>query len=175
MTLYGKFMYKHVTHAATYVTKHKILFYILSYTWALIPTLLGWIIWLAVWPFAKYRCKYGTMHIITIGKEWGGLELGTNCIVCDPLGLDIVKHEYGHTYQNTILGPFIIFLGWIPSVIRYHYRHIFAKRIKTKYDDFWYEGSATAIGNYIYKSEWVFADNVGYHFTNGYLDKVGKE
>ena len=150
MTLYGQFMYKHVTHAATYVKKHKILFYILSYTWALFPTLIGWLIWLLAYPFSKFRFNYDTMKVITIGGNWGGLETGINCIIDNHMDLAMIKHEYGHTCQNAILGPFVIFLGWIPSIIRYHYRNIFSKYIKTKYDDFWYEGSATEIGNYIY-------------------------
>ena len=59
------------------------------------------------------------------------------------------NHEYGHTFQNAILGPFFIFIVAIPSAIRYWYRE-FSKKTQPDYDAIWFEGSATEIGNDAY-------------------------
>ena len=61
----------------------------------------------------------------------------------------INNHEYGHTFQNAILGPFFIFIVAIPSAIRYWYQTIREKQNKENkdYDLIWFEGGATDIGN----------------------------
>ena len=47
-------------------------------------------------------------------------------------------HEFGHSFQNAILGPFMIFLVSIPSAIRYWYQTIRESKGKTNkpYDSF---------------------------------------
>lgn len=71
------------------------------------------------------------------------------------------NHEYGHTFQNAILGPFFIFIVAIPSAIRYWYQEIRRRQYKhtTDYDLIWFEGSATDIGNDAYSFDIQKEDN----------------
>ena len=59
-------------------------------------------------------------------------------------------HEHGHGVQNCFWGILFIPVIWIPSAIRYWYRHIryTSKGIKapTSYDSIWFEGDASAVG-----------------------------
>ena len=41
----------------------------------------------------------------------------------------INPHEFGHTFQNCLLGPLFPFMVAIPSAIRYWLREIFPKKI----------------------------------------------
>ena len=62
------------------------------------------------------------------------------------------SHEFGHSFQNAILGPLFIFIVAIPSAIRYWvmtFREKKGKSLKA-YDLIWFEGSATSIGEYAY-------------------------
>ena len=60
------------------------------------------------------------------------------------------KHEFGHTFQNTLLGPFFPILVGIPSAIRYWYQAIRTKQGKQNkaYDSIWFEDAATQCGTY---------------------------
>ena len=129
-------------------------YYLLNFTWGLIPTILGGIPWFFAWMCCGFKSKkfYGRRYLV-VGKDWGGVELGINFIVSDGSGNRTKSHELGHTYQNAILGVFVIFLGWIPSASRYWYRELKYYRRgltpKTDYDAFWYEKCATDTGRKI--------------------------
>lgn len=86
------------------------------------------------------------------GDNWGGLEAGLFIFVANNMGdewyLHTRCHEYGHSYQNALFGPFTIFIVSIPSIYRY-WRNIY--RIKHNIDDVpydlaWFEGSASDLG-----------------------------
>lgn len=159
-TRFGDFMYSWVTPAALFIASKPWLFYLLSFTWGILTTIFGAVIFYFVRIFMKNQIvskgPYGTGKYIMFGNNWGGLECGINILVADKMGSEFtahtMKHELGHTYQNAVLGPFVIILGFIPSVIRYWYRRIKGSS-KTAYDDFWYEGSATYIGELYFKKE----------------------
>ena len=53
--------------------------------------------------------------------------------------------EFGHSVQNCIYGPFMIFLVSLPSVIRYHYRN-FTHKGAEGYADIWFEKQANIFG-----------------------------
>ena len=151
-TKFGNFMYKFLQKATKPLINHIWLYYLLNYTWGIITTFFGWltlgILSLIFIKKTKERGLFGPCCYIMFGNNWGGLELGTNFIIADGMGeewtLHTKCHELGHTFQNAILGPFAIFLVFIPSFIRYWYREI--KGAKVPYDAIWFEGSATDIG-----------------------------
>ena len=158
----GQWMYNWVSSCSLWLSKHNILYWVLMYTWALVPTLLGNIAWWYIKLFSRKKSIVLCGHkYIVLGKSWGGIELGSHFIVCEwgnmkdgELVGKTVRHELGHTYQVAVLGIFVIFLGWIPSVVRYHYRNWKWEKAKKSgktivlpdYDTFWYEGSATYVG-----------------------------
>jgi hypothetical protein len=82
-----------------------------------------------------------------IGEGWGGLELGPMCIVNKNPTQHILDHEFGHSIQNCLFGPFMILIS-LASAIRYWDREI--QKVQGKqlvpYDAIWFEGQATKWG-----------------------------
>ena len=60
-------------------------------------------------------------------------------------------HEFGHTFQNCLLGPLFPFVVAIPSATRYWLREIFPKKEWAPYDGSWFEDAATQCGAYAVK------------------------
>lgn len=99
-----------------------ILFYIASFTWGIIMSLVGLLIILTLMA-AGYKVKtFNSRLYIEIGKNWGGCEFGCVFLCSEGSSLSLKQHECGHGIQNIILGPFIIFLVSIPSMVRYWLR-----------------------------------------------------
>lgn len=131
------------------VSNKKYLYFFLNFTWGLLLTLLGYFLMLILLPFGRIR-RYGYTLYLEFNKrtDWG-FSLGTVFFVGKQADKSMKEHEFGHTVQNAILGPFMIFLVAIPSVIRFWYRNYLysrGKHPKTTYDSIWFEGSATYIG-----------------------------
>lgn len=133
-------------------------FWLFSYTWGIIVTLIGTIVFagLCALGYKPQRNIYG--YAIEIGEGWGGLEMGPFCLVSKNPSQHTLNHEFGHGIQNCCFGPFMIFIS-LASAVRYWYRE-YLVRVKKKsysdlppYDSIWFEGSATQIGN-LYKAKY---------------------
>ena len=140
------------------------LYWLLQLTWGSLSTLVGFFVFLFVAIFKKPKFhRNGYSFILEFGKNWGGLSLGPFAFCGSYYNSDNYwyehtrRHEYGHSIQNIILGPFWLFVIGIPSFIRYWYRNWLynvKKAPLTDYDDIWFEGSATELGErFIYKHE----------------------
>jgi len=96
----------------------------------------------------KFKCEKRDFHgfvYYIVGKNWGGLEFG-DFFICGSDSSDHIKfHELGHGVQNANVGGFTMVLYFIGSGLRYWIRQIGTP--KTKYDDWYYEGNATALGH----------------------------
>lgn len=122
-------------------------------------TVLGWIISLILGIvkifipkkilFKRYHWIYG----ITVGpKWWGGCEMGLMFLRDWGCTEDYLNtHEFGHTFQNCILGPLFPFLVAIPSASRYWLRELFPKKDWAPYDGIWFEDAATQCGKFAHK------------------------
>lgn len=141
--------------AARFLMRHMWLYYILNYTWGIVMTLIGWLTMFFCWMLLSLDVeRYGPSHYVSVGDNWGGLELGVCFLVANNMGeewtLHTKRHEMGHSFQNAVLGPFAILLVAIPSACRYWYQIIARKRGKAFpadwYDSVWFEGSATQAG-----------------------------
>lgn len=135
-------------------------FYLLSLTWGILTTLVGLIVFIFLWVFfranIKIRIIAGRVAVTLTNKAFGGLSLGLFYFI-DKYDFEHTHlHELGHTIQNMYFGPLFFPLIGIPSVIRYHYRKQLRKKgkLKTKYDDVWFEGQATKLG-YKYFDEYI--------------------
>lgn len=137
---------------------HPILIHILNYTWGILTTLVGWIAYGFVRLFLRRNIhsyeRFLHMHVMMYGRNWGGLSLGMVAFISEGMGNEytchVFNHETGHSIQNAILGPLWIFLVGIPSAIRYWYRVIRTRKglDNPPYDDAWWEGSASSLGDY---------------------------
>lgn len=126
------------------------LFYILSFTWGIIMSLIGLLAFISL-IIAQFKPKV-FHHIIyfEVGHNWGGVNLGCFFIVSCDSSYRTLQHEAGHAIQNIMLGILFPFIIAIPSVIRYWYRELKYNRRHitppTRYDAIWFESWATKIG-----------------------------
>ena len=91
--------------------------------------------------------------VFKFGHNWGGVSLGIFTFMCLESKERTLNHEFGHSIQNAIFGPFFIPLVAIPSFIRYQkFNSNIKKGIPNEdYDAIWFEGSATKWGTEIAK------------------------
>lgn len=126
-------------------------FYALSFTWGIIPSLIGGLIILTLLPFGKVRTFHGRVYAV-VGNNWGGLEFGCFFLICKTCANNdyLRAHEMGHGLQNCLWGPLGIFVINIPSAIRYWYRELKYERKgltpPTGYYDIWFEKQASDWG-----------------------------
>lgn len=140
-----------------FLVKHRWLYYLLACTWGIIMTVIGWVISLVL-ALIKLCSKikvnfkiYCWVYSISIGPEyWGGFETGLMFLRDHKSSTALDQHEFGHTFQNALFGPFFPLLVGIPSAIRYWYQIIREKHGKTNkaYDAAWFEDAATQCGKY---------------------------
>ena len=129
----------------------KSLYLILSFTWGLPMTIVGCAVALVLMliGFRPKKFLYGLQFHITKNS---GFSMGPIAIVSKNSSDYLLKHEFGHSIQNCFLGPFMIFVVIIPSVIRFWYREylVVSKKVARdalpSYDSIWFEGTATRLG-----------------------------
>lgn len=96
----------------------RILFYIISFTWGALMSIIGAIVTLILLPFGKQGIYHGRVYT-EIGANWGGLELGCFFICSKNPDEHMKAHETGHGLQNCLWGPLFPLVIGIPSAIRY--------------------------------------------------------
>ena len=131
-----------------------IVYWLISLTWGCLGTIPGLIValGLSMAGYRPHRNGYGA--IFEIGGNWGGFSMG-------PISLcgsyyessrdwyeHTRRHEFGHSIQQLVLGPFQILLVTIPSIIRYWYQRIrTAKGLENvPYDQAIFEYTASKYG-----------------------------
>lgn len=135
----------------------KKIWWVLSLTWGLSMTLVGLItaVVLLILGYKPSPNLYGWYFVV--GKSWGGFNMGPISLVSANPSRHTLNHEFGHSIHNCYFGPFVWFFISIPSAVRYWYREYLVK-IKGKnysdlppYDEAWFEGTATSLGNRYYE------------------------
>lgn len=101
-------------------TWKKIGFYFLSFTWGIIMTFIGCLVFLALIITGHKPYKFYDRIYIKVSDNWGGCELGP-WFICgqNDDSLHLKQHESGHGFQNIILGPLMPFVVSLPSAARY--------------------------------------------------------
>lgn len=128
----------------------KVWYYIISFTWGLPMNILGMIcaLILLITGHKPEKNIYG--WVFRIGHKWGGVNLGVISIISITSHTGTMIHEFGHSIQNCIFGPFMFVFVAIPSAIRYWYRYwlYYKKHIYDlpDYDYAWFESQATMFG-----------------------------
>lgn len=134
-------------------------YYLIEWTWGLPMTLIGLITFLIAKSFGCRTYWYRNAMCIVVPWDFGGLEMGMFFVRGEHCE-SVCAHEYGHSIQNLWWGPLMPFVICIPSGIRYWYREIrysiAHKPCKTKYDDIWFEGQATRLGELAEADKWYW-------------------
>lgn len=131
---------------------HKILFYIISWTWGLPMTLAGMVGAFGLVITKHKPQRWGYCWCFEVGRNWGGLSLGPVIITSRTVTDHARIHEHGHSIQNCLFGPLMLLIVAIPSVIRYWCRKWVVNNGLADlndlpdYDSVWYEGQATKFG-----------------------------
>ena len=130
--------------------KNKFLYYFLNLTWGFPMTFIGILVAIVMLIFGKTPEKHGGCWYFTTNKICGGVNLGLIFIVDEKATEYVMNHEFGHSIQNAIFGPFMLFVVAIPSFTRYWYREFKYNRKNivppTDYYDIWFEGQASSFG-----------------------------
>lgn len=137
-------------------------------TWGLLQTLLGLVLFLIHFRcphdyyYGSIRTKWPTLNGISLGLfiftpneeevSLSGRRLKGKIDVkdrCDRISV----HEYGHTYQSLILGPFYLFIIGIPSLVWSRSKYLQNRRSKLQltYSSLWTEKWANNLGEYSLK------------------------
>lgn len=98
-----------------------ILYYIISFTWGILMTLVGLLVSAVLLICGKRPKRFGMCWYFPVGDGWG-CELGT-CFLADKNETySLMCHELGHSLQNIKYGPLTPFIVSIPSVYRFWLR-----------------------------------------------------
>lgn len=108
-----------------------ILFYIASFTWGALMSIIGLFVGLALTITGHLPKVFHGRLYWEVGNNWGGFTLGC-FIICSKDSTDLLRqHEAGHSLQNIILGPFFPIVIGIPSALRYWLREMKTQKDKT--------------------------------------------
>ena len=156
----GTFLFNLCAKWTKFLVKHRWLYYLLACTWGFIMTIVGLLV-SSVLAIAKLFLKdkitfkpYHWIYSISVGPNfWGGCELGLCFLRDQKSNGNLAAHEFGHTFQNCLLGPLFPFMVAIPSATWYWLRTINpAKYSKKPYDSMWFEDAATQCGLYVIRT-----------------------
>lgn len=131
-----------------------VLYWALSLTWGILPTLAGLAVLGVLVLAGKRPSRNGPGLLVEAGGDWGGISLGPVALsgkysaLSPSYAVHVRRHEFGHSLQNCLLGPFFLFLVALPSVFRWHW---IRSRVRhgepvPEYDSAWFEGQATLWG-----------------------------
>ena len=125
----------------------KILLEIVNWTWCLPQNLVGLIVCLITrGKPAKWLIDGRVYKVYNIKLKIGSASLGKYILLCESHQNDpsVVLHEYGHYYQNLLLGPLTLLVIFLPSLL---WAGIFHDLSGKEYDWFYTERWATNWGN----------------------------
>ena len=117
----------------------KFLFYFWQWTWGLSVNLVGGIAYLICKYIKKYDTdRVGYAYIVLIPWNQGGLSLGLFIFMKKDSPREIWDyntriHEYGHTWQCLLLGPFYWVVVAIPSAIWCNFFEGYRKKNNVSY------------------------------------------
>lgn len=123
------------------------LYYLLQLSWGLLQNILGFILWLFI---SHDECYFYHGAYVKRWHHHSSLALGL-FIFYGHHDERILVHEYGHTIQSIILGPFYLLIIGIPSLLWAtlpYFKHL-RKKKHISYYSLYCERSASKLGRKI--------------------------
>ncbi len=129
----------------------KFLFYFIQWTWGLPVNAVGGLAFLICKMRGNRTEKFENAYITYLNWNAGGLSLGLFLFIKDDFWnrswiYDTRIHEYGHTWQCLVLGPFYWPVIGLPSAIWYHGFEGYRRRKNISYYAFYPEKWANYCG-----------------------------
>lgn len=119
------------------------------FLWGLPQNLVGATIFLFMKHEAIKIQKYNDSVIIFLPGNHGAVSLGMFIFFFSDFGSGteyVIRHEYGHSVQSKILGPFYLLIIGVPSIIWAGFFGKYRRRNKISYYSFWPEKWANKLG-----------------------------
>ncbi|MBQ0064262.1 MAG: hypothetical protein KBT48_00725 [Firmicutes bacterium] len=138
----------------------KILFTLIQWTWALPQTLIGLILY-----FLYRKNSHFSYHgsVVTLWDKPGSISLGFFLFLCaDPYPNvrahtlePMIVHEYGHSIQSLLLGPFYLLIIGLPSFLWANLKvcHTYRKKNNLSYFSLYTETWANKLGEMVTKEK----------------------
>lgn len=129
-------------------TKGK-LFWLLSLTWGLIMTLIGFLFYLInLLTLSTINVKMFKSRIVVRSKIMqGGVSMGLFVFLDTRANDSVLYHEMGHSVQNIVWGVLFLPVIGIPSFVRAAlWNKFLSKRKGANYYSIWFERQATEFG-----------------------------
>ena len=142
-------LYKNGVMETLPMPKSEWLYYFIQFSWGLLANLLGGIIAIVLVCIGFRPYWYGRNFGFALPIN-SGMGLGIFLFGPENASTHLKNHEHGHSIQNLYFGPFFLGMVAIPSVTRFWVRELRIKKgekLKTKYDDIWFEGQASKTGD----------------------------
>lgn len=129
----------------------RFMFYLVQFTWGLPVNLIGGAVFIILRIFKKYRYeKFKNAFITYIPWNQGGLSLGLFIFIADGKSEGWTKniriHEYGHTIQCLLLGPFYWLVVALPSAVWCQFFESYRKKNGVSYYKLYCESWANRWG-----------------------------
>ena len=126
----------------------KFLFYLVQFTWGLPVNLIGGIVYLIYYKKCRHE-KFCNSYITYLPKNWGGSSTGMFIFMCEhdeKWTYNTRIHEYGHTIQCLLLGPFYWLVIGLPSAVWCNFFENYRKKNNVSYYKLYCESWANAWG-----------------------------
>lgn len=120
------------------------------YIWQLPQHLLGLLLCLALKSKIKETQKYEVSKVYWLStKARWGVSLGQYIFLANVYTQLTVRHEYGHSIQSKMLGPFYLLAVGIPSVIQNILSRIIGGKYAANYYNRYPENWANRLGGVV--------------------------
>lgn len=143
----------------------QLIYFLWQITWGGLQSMIGMVLYLTSGPKSRHYLYHGV--IVTEWEKDASVSLGAFVFVSTSFSYikpgqtkeemirRVVVHEYGHTVQSMVLGPFYLLLIGIPSAL-WANLECFEKKRRAKnrsYYDFFTEQSANKFGTLVTKEK----------------------
>lgn len=112
------------------------LYYFLQFTWGILQNILGFFLYIVLMIInPRRKTGYFNGARLVSWKLHNSASIGIFIFLSDKIvnPTRVAVHEYGHTIQSCILGPFYLFIIGIPSFIWANFPAFKRNRIRGKY------------------------------------------
>lgn len=123
----------------------KFLYTLIQWTWGFPQNFIGLLVFLGCKMTKCVSKNYKNAVATKWNNKYGSVSLGMFMFLNDDTDETLAAHEYGHSIQSLILGPFYLFVIGIPSLCWAAFGDNYRKKHNKTYYEFYTESCANKI------------------------------